>query len=72
MISKKRLKLSVNHKESDRVPTDLGGFNDSSIAAIAYNKLRKELGIHNSLARMYDFIMQLLYIQKRKYWIYLT
>jgi uroporphyrinogen decarboxylase len=61
MNSRERLKLSLNHKEPDRIPIDLGGFRDSSISAIAYNKLRKKLGINDGLARMYDFIMQLVY-----------
>ncbi len=61
MNSRERMKLSLNHKEPDRIPIDLGGFRDSSISAIAYNKLRKKLGINSGLARMYDFIMQLAY-----------
>lgn len=61
MNSRERLKLALNHKEADRIPIDLGGFRDSGISTIAYNRLRKKLGIKDSLARMYDFIMQLAY-----------
>jgi uroporphyrinogen decarboxylase len=64
MLSRERLKLAINHKEPDRIPIDLGGFRDSSIATIAYNKLRKKLGISSGFARMYDFIMQLAYPEK--------
>jgi len=64
MTSRERVKQAVNHRESDRVPIDLGGMRSTGIATITYNKLRKKLGIDKSLSRMYDFIQQLAYPEK--------
>ena len=50
MLSRERLRLSINHKEADRIPIDFGGFRDSCITTIAYNKLSNKLGIHKGLA----------------------
>jgi len=59
MNSRERVMQTINHKEPDRVPIDLGGMRSTGIATIAYNRLRKTLGISDGLARMYDFIQQL-------------
>jgi uroporphyrinogen decarboxylase len=65
MKSRERVKLSIEHKQIDRVPIDLGAIRASGIAAITYNKLRNNLGVNNnSLARMYDFQQQLAYPEK--------
>jgi len=61
MTPRERVKLSINHKESDRIPIDFGGMRSTGISIITYNKLRKKLGINDGLARMYDFIQQLAY-----------
>jgi len=64
MTSRERVKMAINHKEADRVPIDLGAMRSTGIATIAYNKLRKKLGIRKGLARMYDFVQQLAYPEK--------
>ena len=64
MKSRERIKMSINHKQADRVPIDLGSMRSTGIATIAYNNLRKKLGITKGLARMYDFIQQLAYPEK--------
>jgi len=64
MTSRERVKLAINHKEPDRVPIDFGAMRSTGIATIAYNTLRKKLGITRSLARMYDFQQQLAYPEK--------
>ena len=64
MKSRERIKMSINHKQVDRVPIDLGSMRSTGIATIAYNNLRKKLGITKGLAKMYDFIQQLAYPEK--------
>jgi len=64
MNSRERVRLAINHKEADRVPIDLGGMRSTGIATIAYDRLRKRLGINKGLAKMYDFIQQLAFPEK--------
>lgn len=59
MTSRERLLASVNHKEPDRVPIDLGGTPSSGISAIAYNNLKKHLTITDGNTRIYDVVQQL-------------
>lgn len=61
ITSRERVKIALEHREADRVPIDLGAMRSTGVATIAYNKLRRELGITKDLARMYDFIQQLAY-----------
>ncbi len=65
MTSRERVKIAINHKEADRVPIDFGAMRSTGIATIAYNKLRQRLGITNGLARMYDFVQQLAYPERK-------
>ena len=44
MTSRERVLITLNHKEPDKVPFDLGGY-QSGIHIIAYEKLKKYLGI---------------------------
>jgi len=46
----KELKWQSIIKQADRVPIDLGAMRSTGIAIIAYNKLRKKLGITKGLA----------------------
>ena len=59
MNSRERLRLSLSHKEPDRVPVDLGGMASSSIMGIAYNQLKKHLRISGGETRIYDIAQQL-------------
>ncbi len=45
MTSRDRVIAALNHKEGDRIPIDLGGFNASTILAEAYSNLLKYLGV---------------------------
>jgi uroporphyrinogen decarboxylase len=65
VTSRERVKRAIEHKEADRIPIDLGAMRSTGIATIAYNKLRKKLGITKGLARMYDFVQQLAYPEKK-------
>lgn len=59
MNSRERVMTSVNHKEPDRVPLDLGATPSSGISAIPYNKLKKHLNISDGNTRIYDVVQQL-------------
>jgi uroporphyrinogen decarboxylase len=63
MKSRERVLLSINHKEPDRVPVDLGSMRSTGISAVAYSRLLARLGI-KKIPRMYDFIQQLAYPDK--------
>ena len=45
MLSRERVLASLNHREPDRVPMDLGGTGFSGIQVTAYDRLKKLLGI---------------------------
>ncbi len=59
MNSRERILTSINHKEPDRVPIDLGATPSSGISAIAYNNLKKHLSIKSGHNRVYDVVQQL-------------
>ena len=45
MTPRERVQKAVNHQLPDRVPIDLGGTKASGIAVVAYDKLKRKLGI---------------------------
>jgi len=59
MTPRERVLAALNHVEPDRVPIDLSGHRSSGIAAMAYPKLRKYLGLEPRPIRVYDVIQQL-------------
>lgn len=61
--SKMRLNLSLNHKEPDRVPIDLGSMTVSGIHIKAYADLAKELKKKESF-KIYDKYQQLAYVDE--------
>ncbi|MCD6519269.1 MAG: methyltransferase [Anaerolineae bacterium] len=63
LTSRERVLMAVEHREPDRVPIDLGGHRSSGIMAIAYNKLKKFLGISSGDIYVYDFVQQLAIIE---------
>jgi uroporphyrinogen decarboxylase len=64
MTPRERVLAALNHQESDRVPVDLSGHRSSGIAAIAYPKLRKYLGLTPKPVRVYDVIQQLAIVDQ--------
>ncbi|NLD74270.1 MAG: methyltransferase [Chloroflexi bacterium] len=54
---------AVDHREPDRVPIDLGGHRSSGMMAIAYDRLKKHLGITTGDIYVYDFVQQLAVIE---------
>lgn len=59
MTSRQRILAAINHKQPDRVPVDLGSTPSSGISVIAYNNLKKHLGLQLPPARIYDVVQQL-------------
>ncbi len=64
MTPRQRVLTALEHKEPDRVPIDFGGHRSSGIAAIAYARLRKFLGLPDRPIRVYDPIQQLAVIDE--------
>jgi len=62
MTPRQRVLAALNHESPDRVPIDFGGHRSSGIAAIAYARLRKALGLAERPIRVYDPIQQLAVI----------
>jgi uroporphyrinogen decarboxylase len=62
MSSRERVRTSLAHQKPDRVPVDFGGHRSSGIAAIAYAKLRRHLGLPERPVRVYDMPQQLAVI----------
>ncbi len=60
MTSRERVLAAIAHREPDRVPLDIGSTPSSGISAIAYNNLKKRLGITEGEGhtRIYDVIQQ--------------
>ncbi|TFF89681.1 MAG: hypothetical protein EU548_06865, partial [Promethearchaeota archaeon] len=59
MNSRERLNVTLNHKEPDKVPIDLGG-NQSGIHIKAYKKLLDYLDITDNNPRWADFVQQIV------------
>ena len=59
MNSRERVNTTLNHKEPDKVPIDLGG-NQSSIHVIAYKKLLEYLDIEDDNIQYADFVQQIV------------
>jgi uroporphyrinogen decarboxylase len=64
MTSRERVLLSLDHQEPDRIPVDLGSHRSSGIAAIAYHRLRKHLGLEEKPVRVYDMVQQLAIVDE--------
>jgi uroporphyrinogen decarboxylase len=62
MTSKERILAALSHQQPDKVPIDFGGHRSSGIAAIAYPKLRRALGLAPRPIRVYDPLQQLAII----------
>ena len=63
MTSRERILTSLNHKQPDRVAVDFGGHRSSGIMAIAYNNLKKHLGVDTGDIYIYDMMQQLAVIE---------
>ncbi len=64
MTPRERILAALNHREADRVPVDFSGHRSSGIAAMAYSKLRKHLGLSPRPVRIYDVIQQIAIVDE--------
>ena len=62
MTSRERVLAALGHRAADKVPIDFGGHRSSGIAALAYPKLRRALGLAPRPIRVYDPLQQLAII----------
>ncbi|MBN1348653.1 methyltransferase [candidate division KSB1 bacterium] len=59
MTPRERVIAALNHQEPDKVPIDLGAMGSTGIMAIAYNQLKKHLGMTGGSTRIVDVGQQL-------------
>ncbi len=60
MNSRERILAAIKREPDDRVPIDFGAMRSTGIMAIAYNKLKKYLGLeHLPQTKVYDVMQQL-------------
>jgi uroporphyrinogen decarboxylase len=59
MNRRERVLATLNHRQPDRTPVDIDGYRSSGIAALAYVKLRKYLGLPAKTVYVFDPIQQL-------------
>jgi uroporphyrinogen decarboxylase len=62
---RERVIATLNHKEPDRIPLDLGGTIVSSITKNAYIGLKKYLGLEIEKVKILDHVQQLPYIDEK-------
>jgi len=54
MTSRERIEAALAHRETDRIPVDLGASESSGIHGIAYNRLKGFLGLKGGRTQIYD------------------
>jgi uroporphyrinogen decarboxylase len=64
MTSRDRVHAALRHETPDRVPIDFSGHRSSGIAAMAYPKVRKLLGLPPRVPRVYDPIQQMAIVDE--------
>jgi uroporphyrinogen decarboxylase len=64
MTSRERVRAALDHRQPDRVPLDLSGHRSSGIAAMAYVRLRRFLGLPDKRVRVYDPVQQLAIVDE--------
>ena len=59
MTSRERVRKVLNHEEADRMPIDFGAMRSTGMTAVAYNNLKKYLGLNTETTKIYDIWQQL-------------
>lgn len=57
MTSKQRIISEIKHKESDKIPVDLGGSVQSTIHVYTYSNLKEALRINSGNIEIMDFFI---------------
>ena len=63
MTSRERIVKALTHEGPDVIPFDLGGTESSGITGIAYNRLRKFLGLARGKTPIFDVYQQAVKIE---------
>ena len=58
MNSRERILSTINHKQPDRIPVDLGATPSSGISVVAYRNLINHLGMGHLKNKVYDVIQE--------------
>ena len=64
ITSLQRVKSALEHKESDRIPFDLGSSKVTGISAVAYKKLRNYLKLPEKEQNIFDIVQQLVILDE--------
>ena len=64
MNSRERILSALQHKEPDKIPVDLGGMDSTGIVGIAYNRLKKYLGIDGGKTQIFDPYQQVVKVEE--------
>jgi len=64
MKSRERVRLALNHKETDKVPVDIGGSVVTGIHVTALDKLIKKLGLKKRIVKAFEPMMMLGLVEK--------
>jgi uroporphyrinogen decarboxylase len=59
MTKRQRVLTALDHKEPNKIPVDCGAMRSTGIMGIAYNQLKKHLGIKEGETKIYDSVQQL-------------
>ena len=59
MTGRERVLAVLEHRESDKIPVDCGAMRSTGIMGIAYNRLKRHLGIEGGETKIYDSVQQL-------------
>jgi uroporphyrinogen decarboxylase len=61
MTSRERILATIAHKQTGRVPVDLGATPCPGISAIAYSNLVQNIGINDLRVKINDVVQQLVH-----------
>ncbi len=64
MTSRERVLAALQHREPDKIPVDCGAERSTTIQAIAYNNLKKYLGIKEGETKINDTVQQCVIPEK--------
>ncbi|MCM8788401.1 MAG: methyltransferase [Candidatus Omnitrophica bacterium] len=64
MTPRQRILKALKHSETDRIPVDLGAMDSTGITAVAYNRLKKYLGIESGRTRVFDTFQQVCVVEE--------
>jgi len=63
MNHRERVVAAIRRQPVDRLPIDMGGMRSTGIMAMAYNRLKKHLGIEDGGLYVFDNTQQLAYVE---------